>query len=400
MYDQVKTGRHIPQWEASDFIHERVPAQPELWREDQYFAASNHFINSRDVTEAVTAGYLMTEGRLDRTGFLAGVRTEKTDTESHGWVRARVPSTAAQQAADPVGAANRDYAGNRRVIEGSYTKSFPSVHLNQDITRNLKARVSWSTSFGRPPLSNLVPNETVNETAKTVTINNPSLLPQMAKNWDSSLEYYFEPAGMLSASWFHKKINDYIINGIEGGTIGTGNDNGFNGEYPGFTLLTRANAGTATVQGWEFAYQQQFTFLPGLLKGLNAAANYTLIQTSGDFGGTASRSTNEVPGFIPRTANYSLGWRYRSFSTRIGANYVGQYITNFAATGSPRNLYRDSRTIVTAGIAYHYRPTLHFTLDVQNVFNEPEAFYRGYRDRIQSYNIAGTAITAGVNGRF
>jgi TonB-dependent receptor len=400
MYDQLKTGRTIPQWEASDFISTREPKQPELWREDRYFFESNKYVGTREVVESVTAGYVMTQGQIGATGFLAGVRTERTDTESSGWVRARTGSTAAQQQADPVGSAQRDYANTRREIEGGYTKSFPSIHLNRDLNRNLKVRASWSTSFGRPPLSNLLPNETVNEPNQTLTINNPSLLPQTATNWDASLEYYFEPVGVISASWFHKEIKDYIINGVNAGTVGTGTDNGFNGEYAGFMLLTRANAGTAVVQGWEFSYQQQFTFLPGLLKGLSASANYTLLETSGDFGGTVKRSTGQVPGFIPRTGNVSLVWRYGAVSARVSANYVGSYITNFTAPDSPRNLYRFSRTITNIGAAYHYRPWLTLTADVSNVFNETESFYRGVRARMSSTNIPGTTITMGVNGRF
>ena len=151
----------------------------------------------------------MAEGKVGSTGFLSGVRFEKTDTESRGWVRARTVSTAAQQVADPVGSAQRDYASTRRELEGSYTKSFPSVHLNHDFTRNLKARLSWSTSFGRPSLANLLPNETVNENAQTLTINNPSLLPQTATNWDASLQYYFEPAGTTGMVFFQFMDDDF-----------------------------------------------------------------------------------------------------------------------------------------------------------------------------------------------
>ena len=76
------------------------------------------------------------------------------------------------------------------------------------------------------------------------------------------------------------------VSRVDAGTIGTGPDNGFDGEYGGFSRRTSLNAGTATVQGWELSYQQQFTFLPGLLKGLSGSANYTLLDTHGDFGGT------------------------------------------------------------------------------------------------------------------
>ena len=400
MYDERKTGRRIPQWEASTFINERVPVTPSLWNEDRYFFEQNRYIGSSDVSEKVTSAYLMTDAKLGRTGLVAGLRTEKTETESSGYVRARAGSTPAQQVADPVGSAQRDYAGNRRDLSGRYTKSLPSVHVTQNLTPSLKARLSWSTGFGRPPLSNLRPNETANDAAQTLTISNPSLLPQTASNWDATLDYYFEPVGNFSVSWFHKSIRDYIVSGINTGTVGTGANNGFNGEYGGYTRLTTANAGTATVQGWELSYQQQFTFLPGLLKGFRVGGNYTSIETAGDFGGTVSRSTNEVPGFIPRTGNVNASWHYRGFSVRYAINYTGDYITSFTAASVGRNLYRLKRTITNLGLAYQVRPALTLTCDVSNLYNNPEVFYRGVRDQMASTNIPGTAITFGVNGRF
>ncbi|MEO6244119.1 MAG: carboxypeptidase regulatory-like domain-containing protein, partial [Opitutaceae bacterium] len=238
----TKTGLIIPFWHASQFFRDRNPIEPALWSDDRYWAQMQQFTGTRRVTETVTAGYVMAQGRFKNTGFLTGVRVEDTETNSWGWVRARVPSTAAQQAADPVGSALRDYSDTRRTLQGSYTKSFPSMHLTQDIAPNWKARLSWSTSFGRAPMTSLLPNETINESAQTLTVNNPSLLPQTAKNWDASLDYYFEPVGNISVGWFHKEIRDFIVNGIASGTIGTGTDNGYAGEFGGFTRLSSANA--------------------------------------------------------------------------------------------------------------------------------------------------------------
>ncbi len=399
-FDSVKTGRRLPQWEPVQFFADRQPITPALWTEDRYFNEQNKYTANRAVTENVTAGYALASGRVGRTGLIAGVRTERTETSSWGWVRARTGSTVAQQTADPVGSATRDYAGTQRNLSGSYTKSFPSAHLTHDLTSNLKARLSWSTSFGRPPLNNALPNETISETNQTLTVNNPSLLPQNAATWDATLEYYFEPVGTLSLGWFNKTITDYIIAGTNAGTIATGNDNGFNGEYAGFTRLTSANAGTAKVTGWEFNYQQQFTFLPGLLKGFGASANYTLIRTNGNFGGTTSRSTNEVPGFIPRTGNATLSWRYKKFSTRLLYNFTGSYITAFTAATPGRNLYRFQYATVNAGVSYQVRPNLQLTLDAANLTNEPQSLYRGVRSQMQSTILNGTSLTFGVNGRF
>ena len=399
-FDSVKTGRRLPQWEPVQFFADRQPITPSLWREDLYFNEQNKYTANRAVTENVTAGYALASGRVGRTGLIAGVRTERTATSSWGWVRARTGSTVAQQTADPVGSATRDYAGTQRNLSGSYTKSFPSAHLSHDLTSNLKARLSWSTSFGRPPLNNALPNETISETNQTLTVNNPSLLPQNAATWDATLEYYFEPVGTVSLGWFNKTITDYIISGTNAGTIGTGNDNGFNGEYAGFTRLTSANAGTAKVSGWEFNYQQQFTFLPGLLKGFGASANYTLIRTNGNFGGTTSRSTDEVPGFIPRTGNATLSWRYKKFSTRLLYNFTGSYITAFTAATPGRNLYRFQYATVNAGVSYQVRPNLQLTLDAANLTNEPQSLYRGVRSQMQNTILNGTSLTFGVNGRF
>ncbi|MFM8535281.1 MAG: TonB-dependent receptor [Acidimicrobiia bacterium] len=395
-----KTGLSEPRWEAAALIRERAPISPALWSEDLYYRESVQYTGTQGVGEFVTAGYVMAQGRIGRTGFLGGVRTENTETESWGWVRARVGSTAAQQAADPVGSARRDYAGTRRELSGGYTKSFPSVHLTQDVTPDLKARLSWSTIFGRPALTNLLPNETLDENNRTLTINNPSLRPRTSTNWDASLEYYFEPVGSLSVGWFHKDLKDYIVNGIDGGTIPSGADNGFNGEYAGFTRLSSANAGSAVVQGWVFSYQQQLTFLPGLLRGLSLLANYTLLNTHGKFGGTAYLSSGQVAGFIPRTANLSLSWRYRALSARYLVNYTGPYLQTYSAASPARNLFRFERTISTLGFGYQVRPWLTLTCDIDNLFNEPLRRYRGVPDQLQFFSMTGTTVTFGMNGRF
>jgi iron complex outermembrane receptor protein len=406
MMQQRKTGVNIPQWEASWFIRAREVIDPTLWREDLYFRETTKYTGYRDVVETVTAPYLMTQGRLgregwrNRTGFLGGVRWEKTENEAEGWVRARMLSLPAEQTADPVGSATRDYANNRRLLEGEYTKAFPSIHAWHDVTANLKARLSWSTSFGRPPFGQLAPAETPVENARTVTLSNPSLLPQTAKNWDATLEYYFEPVGNFTVGWFHKDIRDFILTGIDSGTIGTGNDNGFNGEYPGWTILSTANAGTAVVQGWEFSYQQQFTFLPGLLKGLSGLVNYTVLKAHGDFGGTGPLSTDEVEGFVPRTANASLTWRYRGFSTRLLVNYASTFLQASGGANPARNLFRLDRTLIHLGFSYQLRPSLTLTLDIDNLTNEPQRRYRGIPDQMEYFNYPGTAVTIGVTGRF
>ena len=401
-----KTGLAIPMWQSSMVTSDGWPKDPTLWVEDHYFREQSKFTATNSVSEEVTAYYLMANGRLGRdgwlgrTGYLGGVRFEETDTAGDGWVRARRASTAAEQLADPVGAAARDYANTRRKIEGGYKGTYPSVHAFHDITPNLKARLSWSTSFGRPDISNIRPGETIDETNRRLTVNNPALKPQTATNWDATLEYYFEPVGSLTIGWFHKSIEDFIITNQEVGIIPGGLDNGYDGEYEGWIERTSINSGTAVAQGWEFAYQQQLTFLPGKLKGLSASFNYSLIDTHGLRGGTRYLTRREVAGFIPHAANASLRWSYRGFSARLLYNFTGEYITSFNATNPALSIYRYSMKTLNAGIGYQYKPGLGMTLDIANVFNEPQEFYMGNKDRFRQNITNFVTVTIGVNGRF
>ena len=404
-YDRIKTGRAIPVWQSHMFTTDGRPNDPALWVEDIYYNESQKYVGDRGLNEEITATYLMAQGRLGREGFLAragylgGVRWETTETNARGYVRSRVLSTAAQQLADPIGSATRDYAGNFRTNPGKYTKGFPSVHGFYDITPDLKVRTSYSTSYGRPPIANLLPGETPNETTQTVTANNPGLGPYTATNWDATLEYYFEPVGSLTIGWFHKDIKDFIIT-ADVGTISDGLDNGYNGQYAGWTERTNINGGDAVAQGIEFAYQQQFTFLPGMLKGLSASFNYTRIMTHGLRDGTRYLTSREVTGFIPHAANAALSWRFGKYSTRLLYNMTGEHITTFNATNPALNQYRFSMKTLNVGFGYQYKPSVNFTFDASNILNEPQEFYIGYKNRLRRSIYNFVTITVGVNGRF
>jgi outer membrane receptor protein involved in Fe transport len=55
---------------------------------------------------------------------------------------------------------------------------------------------------------------------------------------------------------------------------------------------------------------------------------------------------------------------------------------------------------VNLGLAYQVRSNLNLTVDISNLFNEPQRLYTGIPDRMRSTIINFTTITCGVNGRF
>ncbi|MSU49313.1 MAG: TonB-dependent receptor [Opitutus sp.] len=402
----VKGRLGNPNWSGGEFVHDGKPVKPELWLEDGYFHEALAYTGRRFATETITAGYAMVEGQVGLSGvfantrYLAGVRTERTETHGRGYVRERMLSTAAQQVANPGGSARRDYADKFTVRQAKYTKSFPSAHLMHNITPNLKARLSWSTSFGRPAMTNMYPNEAPDETNRIVTINNPGLLPQMAQNWDATIDYYFKPAGYVSVGWFRKSIEDYIVTGISVGQIGSGATNGFNGEYAGFDLRSSVNGGTATIKGFEIAYQQQFTFLPGLLKGLKLSANATFNDTFGDFGRTTQLSRGQVAGFVPRSYNLIPSWRYKNFSVVIRINYRSEFLFTYNAANPALNTYNKNYLLVNPSVSYDLTPATSFVCSINNILNATEEQYFARPELVSRYRENPIRMTFGVKGRF
>lgn len=376
-------------------VGESLTNTPNQWIEDIYLRESQRLLNDRRVREDITAAYLMGQVQFGRLDVLTGVRFEQTDVESIGWVR---PQTLAS-ITDPYARVLAEFGSEPRRITGSYSSTFPGAHLTYKIRPEFLVRASWSTSIGRPPGASLVPVETVNYTNRSVTVNNPALKPQYADNFDLSLEYYLKPVGLLSVGAFRKDISDFQYTDA-GQIIGAGPDNGFAGQYEGFTLITKNNGGKAVVEGLEFSYQQHLNFLPSALKGFAVNANYTLLKTSGDYGTPGSElSTDQVAGFIPRSANAQLTYTRGKFKTFVSGNHTSGYLVTFA-TDPSRLLEKVARTTLSAGVSYRVHKALDIYVDVSNLLDEPQLWYRGVPNHRQSTVYNGPNVNFGISGTF
>ena len=72
--------------------------------------------------------------------------------------------------------------------------------------------------------------------------NDASGKPQLAGNLDASLEGYMPGGGSLTAGVFKRHVRDYIANTTL--QVGSGTDNGFQGDYVGYQLGTASNIGS------------------------------------------------------------------------------------------------------------------------------------------------------------
>ena len=368
-----------------------------LWYEDVNFTATQQYTNRRIMEEGVDAGYIQASTKLGRLNFLGGVRMEDVSTDTFTYFRSKTTAIAAEP--DHFKRAALDYS--KLSVDGSYTKAFPSFHFAYDITSNLKARASWSTSYGRAPLASLVAAVTANDTARTVTLGNPSLRPQLGKNIDLKLEYYFK-TGMVSVRGYQKNITDYIgASSRSGQLVPGGNDNGFDGLYEGYEFIQPLNLGDATYKGLEFDYRQRLSFLPGLLKGLTARANYTYLQSKGKFAGTIGFNPGQVAGFIPRAYNAGLTYNYKKFGASFDLNFTGKYPVTYSLTAPGNgNRYRKDWTVMNAGLTYEiFRDTRAF-LSLNNIAQQGPQEYMYEESRTRTIWIVPRTLKFGITGTF
>jgi iron complex outermembrane recepter protein len=329
-----------------------------------------------EIDESVLAGYVQGSMVIGKLDVVTGVRMERTDDAATG------PYTDTRNNAPSVS------------IESGYSHLFPSVHFRYEIARPLIARASFSTGMSRPNISDLYPATTVNYSAETVTQNKTSLEAQYSKNIDLSLEYYFEPAGLLSLGFFNKRISGFLASSIE--EIGNKPDNGFNGSFSGFDLISKSNLGSADIEGFEANYRQTFATLPKPFNGLGAFANFTKLRTSGTYTGGVS----ELAGFVPEFGNAGLSYRWRGFEARVAATYAGEYLSGYNVDPNAQQRIK-ALTTIDISFAYTFRRALTAFVDVVNLEDKWPVTFSG-RDsrRVRIVDSYGARLNIGISGRF
>ena len=352
--------------------------RPEYFTINRVTTLRNTLTSNRNATEGVYVAYAMGNVQMGRLGILGGLRAEETRVEGTGSIQFISPEERVRRAAwvgtvtetENLRCTQAEY-GNRVTNQSDYRNLFPGLHLRYEFSRRLLGRLSYSTGIGRPNFGTIIPNDSVNDQTQVVTANNPSLKPQRGDNFDATMEYYFEPAGLRSVGLFQKDISDFIFS-TDTAIIGTGTENGFKGEYAGYRLVTQANGGFAKIRGLELNYQQQFSNLPGFWRGFGVYANCTWLETRGDYGtiGT-SRSSGQVPGFVPRSGNIGISYIDRGWTARrIQHTHYSRVMGGSISANLSQQQYNYGRKKVDLSLSYALDPRLTVYADVTNIFGD------------------------------
>jgi TonB-dependent receptor len=385
-------------WPDAPKAYSSFLGQRNLWDDDLVATARSALANDGRAREDIYATYLMGTLDVGRLRILPGVRFERTDVAGTG-VLLRPILPALPNSAPEQQRADRAAQEYRRVTRKSrYTDTFPGLHVRYSTSRNLLLRASYSTSFARPNFSDLMPDTNVNDTNLTVSQNNTSLRPQHADTFDLSAELYLEPAGVLSVGVFRKNIRDFIFTDTR--TIGSGADNGFDGQYAGYLLSTKKNGGSGTAQGLEFSYNQQLGTFHPWLRGLSAYATYTIIDSEGNYNSNGAQSDDQLVQFVPVAWNLGLTYQRFRWTVRAQLNYNDRFLNAYTAIPAER-IYDDERVDGALNVKYQFHRRLSLYCDWTNALNQTVVRVQGkdyYRPQKIRYN--GMRFNFGLSGSF
>lgn len=337
-------------------------------------------ISNWDVTEKISAAYVMATYATERLRGNFGVRYISTDQ---------------------IGNSNTLVDGNSLIPltdTRSYSEVLPSFNGVYALREDLLLRSGYAKVMSRPSFQQLTLGYNVNQGAQTATRGNPDLEPFLADQYDLSLEWYFNQGGLLSTAVFYKDVGSYVINKQFSETI-PGFETDENGDPVEYLVRAPANGEGATISGLEFSYQQNFSDLPAPFDGLGTIFNYTVIDSS-----TSNTDNNgdELPleGLSETSSNLVVFYEKGLFSGRVSLTERDDFL-RFTSSLGGLPIYQKAHSQVDASMSYKVAKTgVTITAEAVNLTNEVAETYAGDASRLISYRKFGRRYAVGVRYRF
>lgn len=329
-------------------------------------------------SEDVYAAYGMTRVELPNAHVILGLRVEHTE------FRGEAPN---------FNELTETFVLNQ--ARNRYTNFFPNATLRYAFSENLIARAALTRAISRPNYRDNVPrvaeNSDGNSSLVEVTQGNPDLAPTLSNNFDAGLEYYFRPVGLISGNIFYKDLKDYEFTVVAPG------------EFAGLpALITRKdNAPSGRAYGFELAYQQQFTFLPGPLANFGIFANYTWTEASIRLpDAVPDRGTRAaLPNQSRHTINLALFYETSRFNARFAYTSRSDYVDEFNI--DPRlDTFWEGREQLDFTSSFDLTSRLNLFFEAKNLTDTPGVRYAGIRERVTEYEKFGRTFFLGARVNF
>jgi iron complex outermembrane receptor protein len=276
-------------------------------------------------------------------------------------------------------------------FSNSYNDLLPSANIKFDLQDDLLLRFAASRTMTRPDYSALAapinltfqPEAPNNGTTGSGTGSNPNLKPVKSNNFDASLEYYFAPRALLSASVFYLDLTSYIGFGHVTQTFKTFNQNYPDGFDASYVLSVPVNS-SGSVKGFELAWEQPF------LDNFGVALNYTYADGQEKGGGP-------LVGTSKNTYNASAYYENDHFNARVSYTYRSSFYSGLDRSTA---FYQDSIGNLSASLGYRFDDMWSISLDALNL-NDPELkYYASNRDQPRAFYVNGRQYYFAVHFKF
>ena len=345
-----------------------------------------------DAREEVLAGYGMATLDLgEATRIVGGVRVEKTKFDTVGSFVIDVENGA------PI-----VFPGTGGSNE--YTDVLPSLIVRHNMG-DLQLRAAWTNAIQRGnfnDINNVQIGSRSDDDDRSIDLTNPGLDPAKATQFDAGIAWFPNRDTSVQITGFYKKIDDFIVgatfNGTTAGRVDIGNLPGVAIPLPaGLSANDRLfdevsvaiNGDSATIYGIEFAWSQNYTFLPGGLSGLFTTANLTWAKSESELEFRPGADL-PFPGQPEWTGNASIGYENDDFSTRVSVNYRSDLLSGVADVPE-EDTFRGDFLSVDVSARFTFIPDLQIYMDISNITGErDERYFRGGSDgplfeRIERY---------------
>ncbi len=347
----------------ADRMREFIAANPNAFTVNTLTSQTTSAGGTYKIGEDVYAGYLMATLDAGALRIIPGVRVEAT----------RVDNTAKIVSLNAAGTAlTRPITDT--TATGSYTNVFPSINATYRLGEYTNIKAAVTTALVRPQFGDMVPYVNVTAGQQTASIGNPALKATTAINYDFMVEHYFTNVGFVSAGAFAKSLSNFIFATARARTAE-------DAVGPDATLISQpVNGPTASLYGFEVAWQQNLVFLPGLLKSFGVNANYTYTTSKAEIPGRGREGVDvPLPGQTGNAGNIGVFFDRGPLSLRVGGNYSGSFVSTISASGPQADTRTKSRFQVDASGSFQLRPGVKIFGEAINLSNTPLRAYVGNR---------------------
>ena len=415
------------------------------------YEASNRWGTDRRTQEESQSAFVQYTHGWDTAipvNMAVGVRYEKTDVTSSALVPIAIGINWTGNNEFPVQFGSPDFT----TLTGEYDYVLPSADFSFDLRDNLKARLSYGESIGRPGWGDIQGGQTLSQLARidggTGAQGNPALKPLESKNYDLSLEWYYNDASYVSVGYFRKDIDNYIgVSTIEAQPfnlphpgLGSGyyveaqancpqgdltcirnfifdNHDGDPGVVRGpdnpqgdrtgvisgiagdpiatFLITVPSNQRSAELDGFEFAVQHMFGD-----SGFGLQANATIVNSDLEYDNHSRAEQFALEG-LSDSANLIAFFEKDKWSIRTAYNWRDEFLAGrFDGTGLPNPVYVEAYGQLDVNASFNVNENFSVAVEAINLLDETIRVHGRNDKQTLGVTQTGTRFMIGARYKF